>query len=74
MSRRSLVALALIPLLVLHQDWWFWDDDRTLVLGFMPVGLAWHAGYTLVLSVFWWWAGRFAWPEEPDPEEDPSDR
>ena len=70
MSRRTLVALALIPLLVLHQDLWFWDDDRTLVLGFMPTGMAWHAAYTLALSGFWWWAGRFAWPDDLDSGED----
>ncbi len=68
MSRQIWVALALVPLLVLHQDFWFWDDHR-LVLGFLPVGLAWHAGYTLFLSLFWWMVVRYAWPRDAEPSD-----
>ncbi len=39
------VTIGLLVLLaVLHQDFWWWDDGHTLVFGFMPVGLAYHAG------------------------------
>jgi len=52
-----LVAL----LFVLHQDCWFWDD-RTLVLGFMPIGLFYHACFSLAAAGVWALAVRYAWP------------
>lgn len=53
-------ALAAV-LFVLHQDFWFWDD-RTLVLGFLPVGLAYHVAYSVAAALLWFAAVRFAWP------------
>ena len=43
---KRLVILLGILLVVLHQDFWFWDD-ATLVFGFLPVGLAYHAGFSV---------------------------
>ncbi|MBX3421605.1 MAG: DUF3311 domain-containing protein [Pirellulaceae bacterium] len=53
----------LIVLFVLHHDFWLWSDDR-LLLGVMPVGLAWHVGYSLVTGAFWWLAVRYCWPNQ----------
>ena len=64
MSKSAVVFFACLALLVLHQDLWFWDDDQTLLLGFLPVGLAYHAVYSVVVAVFWWWAAGFAWPKD----------
>jgi hypothetical protein len=50
-----------IALFVLHQDYWLWND-RTLVLGFLPVGLAYHALYSIAAALLWAFAVRFAWP------------
>jgi len=55
------VWLGVIVLLVLHQDFWYWDDP-TLVCGFLPIGLAYHALYTLVAACLWAGAVRCAWP------------
>ena len=52
-----------LALAVLHYDFWYWDD-RTLVFGFMPIGLAYHAGFSLVGGLAWFLAVRFAWPSE----------
>jgi hypothetical protein len=57
------VYIALLVLFVLHQDFWFWDDP-TLVFGFLPVGLAYHALYSLVAAFVWYLALRYAWPKE----------
>ena len=57
----QLVLIAAIVLFVLHQDVWFWDSE-TVLLGFLPVGLAYHAGYSLAAALLWLWAIRFAWP------------
>ena len=50
-------------LAVLHQDVWNWDN-ADLVFGFLPVGLAYHAGYSVVAALFWAVVVKFAWPEK----------
>ena len=75
MKKASLLAVIVVVVLaVLHQDAWNWDSAN-LVLGFMPVGLAYHALYSIVAAVFWFCVIKFAWPthleewaEESDPE------
>lgn len=62
MSKRA-VYLLLIALALLHQDFWLWDDP-TLVLGFLPVGLAYHAVYSLVVAGAWYLTLRYAWPSD----------
>jgi len=64
MSRRS-VYLLLVLLGVLHQDFWFWDDP-TLLLGFLPVGLAYHSLYSIAAGAAWWLVLRYAWPEDAE--------
>jgi hypothetical protein len=59
---RKFIYVAAIVLAVLHQDFWFWDDPR-IVLGFMPVGLAYHVGYAIAAALLWAAANRFAWPD-----------
>jgi hypothetical protein len=49
---------------VLHQDFWFWRDARPLVFGFLPIGLFYHAAYTLALSLMLAWLVRRYWPTE----------
>ncbi len=52
-----------IVLAILHQDFWNWDNPK-LVFGFMPIGLAYHALYSLVAVAFWAIVMKFAWPTE----------
>lgn len=61
---RSLIAVILI-LLLLHQDNWFWTDD-TLVFGFMPIGLCYHAGISIIASCVWFYAIRKCWPSDAE--------
>jgi len=59
------VAIGLVAaMFVLHQDFWFWDDP-SLVGGVMPVGLAWHVGFSTVAAGAWWLVTRYAWPGDP---------
>ena len=45
------VWIGVIILFVLHQDLWLWDE-AALWFGPLPAGLAYHAGYSvLVLSL-----------------------
>jgi hypothetical protein len=64
----SLVAL----LLVIHQDNWFWADS-TLVFGFMPVGLLYHAGISVAAACLWFAAIVLIWPTGID-TTDPIDQ
>ena len=58
----ALVALAIAAVYVLHQDFWFWRSARPLVFGFLPIGLAYHAGYTLSISLLMLYLVRRHWP------------
>jgi hypothetical protein len=58
-----MVAVAL--LYVLHQDVWFWRDARPLVFGFLPIGLFYHAAFTVATSGVLWLLVTLAWPSEP---------
>ena len=61
-KRRLVVGLGLV-LCVLHYDFWYWSD-RTLVLGFLPIGLAYHMAVSIVASVTWAFTIAVAWPDE----------
>lgn len=58
-AKVAIAAFAVLTLL--HHDVWNWDN-RGLWLGFLPAGLAYHALYSIVASVFWALVNRFAWP------------
>lgn len=68
--RNWLLAAAACVLYLLHQDVWFWNAARPLVFGFLPVGLFYHAVYSLVVAVLMWALVRFAWPAHLEAEAD----
>jgi len=65
MTRTTAVLIVLV-LYALHQDVWFWRDARPLVFGFMPIGLFYHAAYTVGLSFAFWLLVRLIWPSHLD--------
>ena len=62
MHKLVLLILVLL-LLILHQDNWLWEDG-TLVFGFMPIGLFFHACISVAASVTWLLAVKFCWPAD----------
>ena len=58
---KKLVWLLIILLILLHHDFWFWDDT-TLILGFLPVGMVYHIGISLAAAGTWFLATLIAWP------------
>ena len=42
----------MIALAILHWDFWWWDD-RTLLFGFMPIGLGYQALISLLAGLAW---------------------
>ena len=64
-----LVAVAAVVLLyVLHQDFWFWREARPLVFGFLPIGLFYHAAFTVATSAALGLLVAFAWPSHLEDE------
>ena len=67
---RMLLVVAVVCVYALHQDVWFWREARPLVLGFLPVGLAYHALYCLLVAALMGWLTHTAWPAHLEPRED----
>lgn len=61
MKAATVIAIAAVALAVLHQDFWWWGDT-TLVFDFLPVGLAYHTGFSIAAALLWAAAVKFAWP------------
>ena len=57
-----LLALVVIALYVLHQDFWFWRTAHPLVLGFIPIGLFYQACFAVAASLVMWLLVKYAWP------------
>lgn len=75
---KTVVWVLVILLIILHQDYWFWYND-TLVLGFIPMGLFYHALISLAAGFTWYLATLYAWPEglddvQPVPEVTDAER
>jgi hypothetical protein len=52
----------------LHQDFWFWRRARPLVFGFMPIGLFYHAAFSVLAALLMWLLVKFAWPSHLEHE------
>ena len=75
--KRILLVVAVIAVYFLHQDFWFWRTPRPLIFGFIPIGLFYHACYSVAAALLMWLLVKFAWPayleheiEEGQSEED----
>ena len=62
-SGKSLVWLLFAVMFFAHQDFWWWDDS-SMVLGFLPVGLAFHGLFSIGCALLGWLAINKAWPTE----------
>jgi hypothetical protein len=74
--KRVLLASLVIILYAFHQDFWFWRSAEPLILGFIPVGLFYHAGFTVAASLLMLMLVRHSWPshleEHIEREEGPA--
>jgi uncharacterized oligopeptide transporter (OPT) family protein len=62
-AKTLLLTLLVIAVYVLHQDFWNWKQTEPLIFGFLPVGLAYHAGYSVLAAILMAILVRFAWPK-----------
>lgn len=66
--KRALLLIIVGALYVLHQDFWFWRAARPLVFGFIPIGLFYHACYTVATALVMWLLVKHAWPSHLEEE------
>lgn len=62
-STKLLLTVFVLVVFVLHQDSWNWTKAEPLVFGFLPVGLAYHAGYSVLAAIAMAVLVKFAWPK-----------
>jgi len=60
---KIILYVMVIVLALFHQDFWNFDNN-TLVFGFLPTGLAYHAAYTIFAVILWLLFIKFAWPND----------
>lgn len=64
---KKLIWGAVILLVILHKDFWWWES-KEIVFGFLPIGLAYHAGVSICASILWGLAVVYAWPDDLEAE------
>ena len=66
-SRRALYG-ALVLAFGMHNDFWIWNNS-TSILG-LPIGLAYHVGFCLAMSILMALLVKYAWPHHLQGVED----
>lgn len=65
---RTFLLVVLLAAIVLHHDFWWWEASWP-VLGFLPIGLAYHAALSLAAALFWAVVTRGNWCNDDDRDE-----
>jgi hypothetical protein len=71
--RTTLLTLLIGAVYVLHQDYWNWKTPDPMVFGFLPIGLAYHAGYSILAAFLMAVLVKFAWPKHLEALQPPND-
>ena len=62
-SKVFFLTLLILAVYVLHQDFWNWKKTEPLVFGFLPIGLAYHAGFSILAAILMAILVKVAWPK-----------
>jgi hypothetical protein len=64
MKLKTVLLTALVAIVyALHQDFWNWNKADPLIFGFLPIGLAYQAGYSFLAAVLMAVLVKTAWPK-----------
>ena len=63
-----IIVVLLAVLLLLHNDFWFWNDAR-LVLG-LPIGMVYHIAYCFAATGMMVLLVKHAWPAHIDNDDE----
>ena len=66
--RHALLAALVAAVYLLHHDLWFWHRAEPIVFGVLPIGLAYHALYSIGAAAVMWLLVRYARPALSDVE------
>ena len=66
---KNTVYVLIVLLTIVHQDFWWWESSTPLVLGFIPISLAYHACISMAAAVLWALAIKYCWPADADVTE-----
>jgi hypothetical protein len=77
--KTCLLTALVAAIYLLHQDFWSWKKAEPLVFGFLPIGLAYQAGYSILAAVMMAVLVRTVWPKhlenvEPDAKDPKGNR
>ena len=61
--KTCLLTALVVAIYVLHQDFWNWKEAEPLIFGFLPVGLAYQAGYSILAAAMMAVLVWAAWPK-----------
>jgi hypothetical protein len=67
--KKFLLFILIVAVYVAHQDIWNWTKSAPMLFGFLPIGLAYHAGYSIVCAILMAVLVKFAWPKHLESEE-----
>jgi uncharacterized oligopeptide transporter (OPT) family protein len=62
-GKALLIAVLVFAVYLVHQDYWNWKKTEPLIFGFLPIGLAYHAGYSILAAILMAVLVRIAWPK-----------
>jgi hypothetical protein len=71
-AKKKLVWGLVVVLFLVRYDFWYWDD-RTLVIGFLPIGLFYHMVLSVLAGVCWFLVIKYAWPSHVEEWADAND-
>jgi hypothetical protein len=69
---RCLLFLLIVAVYAAHQDFWNWSKADPLLFGFLPIGLAYHAAYSILAAAMMAVLVAFAWPKHLEEQEPPA--
>ncbi|MFL6231476.1 MAG: DUF3311 domain-containing protein [Pyrinomonadaceae bacterium] len=72
--KKILLVAAVVALYVLHQDFWNWRTPNPLVFGFIPIGLFYHACFSVASTLLMVLLVRVAWPQHLEDEIEAEER
>jgi hypothetical protein len=67
-TKKTLSVGALLIFYLAHQDFWNWRTAEPVVFRLFPIGLFYHACYTLAAAALMWLLVRLAWPAHLEEE------
>ena len=62
-TKALLLTALILAIYALHQDFWNWKKTEPLVFDFLPIGLAYHAGYSILAAILMAFLVKVAWPK-----------